>query len=248
MLYADFHFSASFPPSQQISVRGRNALALRMALAGIFALFASGIARAEEEPLSVELREFEVLVDDKPIGVHQLRIHEQGDRTHVNLRSDICVKVLFYRYVYEYEAKEVWEGPRLIAFDASTNDNGKKSQLKLKFNMTATDFPQQAAKMDVTHQSTSYSRLPPGVKDLKTVRLLDVEDGETVSTTWIFAEYVDVPLKEGALRCQKWRVDGDVQAELWFDDAGWLVGRKTVERGHRSEFRLTSIERERATK
>jgi hypothetical protein len=201
-----------------------------------------------ERDVVAETREFDVLVDDKPVGVHTLRIRDNGERTVVEVKSDVTVRVLFYRYTYAFEGKETWDREQLVALEARTNDNGKRTRLQFKrnANRSVMKFQQQVAEIPPPHQTTSYTRLPADAANSRTIRLLNVDDGELASTTWTAAERGDFPLEEGPIRCRKWIVDGDVKAELWFDDAGWLVQQKSIEQGHRTELRLTAIRREQA--
>lgn len=211
--------------------------------ATMWAAPASGWTADKPEP--AEVREFEILVDDKPVGTHVMRIRDQGDRFAVTLTSDVEVKVLFYRYRYHFHAKEQWDNNRLTSFHAVTNDNGKKVRVQWKRDSdnSVLLFQDRLAEIKPPHQTTSYSRLPPGAEETRQLRLLKLDDGEEIATTWKPAEESEWRVKDRAIRCRKWVVEGDVEAELWFDAAGWLVRQQTVERGHRSELRLTSLER-----
>jgi hypothetical protein len=195
----------------------------------------------------VELREFDVRVDDHPVGVHHLRIRQQDGRTLVAMKSDVAVQVLLYRYSHVSDAQEVWSGASLLAVDAHTNANGKKSRLRLKRNADRAliQFQDRISKTEPPHQTTAYSRLPPGIQHEQTVRLLNLDDGELVKTTWHSVEDAKFRVADDMIECRKWVVKGGREAELWFDAAGWLVRQKTMEQGHPTELRLTSIQRER---
>jgi hypothetical protein len=214
--------------------------------AAIWAAPASGWTADKPEP--AEIREFEILVDDKPVGTHIMRIRDQGDRSAVTLTSDVEVKVLFYRYRYHFHAREQWDNNRLTSFHALTNDNGKKVRVQWKRDSDNSVLLVQdrLAEIKPPHQTTSYSRLPSGADETRQLRLLKLDDGEEIATTWTPAEESEWRIGDRAIRCRKWVVEGDVEAELWFDAAGWLVRQQTVERGHQSELRLTSIELETA--
>jgi hypothetical protein len=218
-----------------------------MALLGMLVGLATASVRAEQDEKApfepTETREFDVLVDDRPVGIHVMRIREDGQQAVVAMRSDVEVRVLLYRYVYVFDSQETWDGHRLVSFHSLTSDNGKKIRVQLKrdANHSLVQFQDHKTKIEPPHQTTAYSRLPPGVEKPRTLRLLNLDDGESVSVTWSPGEEVKLQVADRSIPCRKWIVNGAVNAELWFDRAGWLVRQRTLERGHRSELRLTSI-------
>lgn len=217
----------------------------RWLLIGVVVFFLTPV-RAGDEFEPTETREFEVLADGRPVGVHVMRIREEGPQATVVMKSDVQVKVLLYRYIYVFDSKETWDGERLMSFDSMTSDNGKKTRVQLKRDTehSLIQFRQQRDKIQHPHQTTAYSRLPPGIEETRTLRLLNLDDGVVVSTTWSPEEVEKIPLDDRSIRCRRWVVGDGLNAELWFDDSGWLVRQRTLERGHRSELRLTSIRRE----
>jgi len=69
---------------------------------------------------------FQVLRNGNPFGVHTLNFSETAEGyTQVDIAIKMTVSagpINFFRY--EHDNKEIWDGDRLIALSAATNDNG----------------------------------------------------------------------------------------------------------------------------
>jgi len=71
--------------------------------------------------------EFDVHLDQRPIGTHRFTIRKDVDGTStVQSRASFDVRLLgIPAYRYRHEASESWQGDCLAAIDATTRDNGK---------------------------------------------------------------------------------------------------------------------------
>jgi hypothetical protein len=89
-------------------------------------------AAASDLPYGGELR-FQVLRDGSPFGTHVLRFSRDGGRIVVDGTIDLEVRLAFITvFRYTYRKREVWEGERLVAFDATTDDDGTKYVVKVR--------------------------------------------------------------------------------------------------------------------
>lgn len=73
--------------------------------------------------------EFDVYLDDSPIGFHRFLI-ESGDAGERVVRSEakFDVKFLFFTaFRYRHENSELWNDGCLVKIDAETNSNGKET-------------------------------------------------------------------------------------------------------------------------
>jgi hypothetical protein len=94
-------------------------------IAFCFALLLPAAAMAQQG--SVEIREYRVLRDGDEIGHHTFTILKDADRTTVNVRTDIAVKIAFITaFRFEHERTEVWEDGKLQSIQSVTNDDGHK--------------------------------------------------------------------------------------------------------------------------
>jgi hypothetical protein len=90
--------------------------------------------------------------------------------------------------------------------------------------------------------TTSYWHAPEDGLLGKTVSLLDSDKGQSMSAK--LERVGQEPLSVGETKEGKYthyRLRGDVEVDLWYDDAGRLVRRDAIESGHKTRLELTSI-------
>ena len=87
-------------------------------------------------PCLAQVFDFDVLLNDKPIGRHQINITvEPEGRTVVQGDADYTVKLLgITLFAYEHQHREVWDGNCLNAFASTTVTNGEIEQLTVTRN------------------------------------------------------------------------------------------------------------------
>ncbi len=78
-----------------------------------------------------EVLRFQVYLDDKPIGEHNFRISEAGGTKRVSSNAAFDVDFLFVNaYRYRHSSNEVFRDGCLHEIRATTDDNGKRYQVK----------------------------------------------------------------------------------------------------------------------
>ena len=87
-------------------------------------------------PCLAQVFDFDVLLNDKPIGRHQINITvEPEGRTVVQGDADYTVKLLgITLFAYEHQHREVWDGNCLNAFASTTVTSGEIEQLTVTRN------------------------------------------------------------------------------------------------------------------
>jgi hypothetical protein len=195
--------------------------------------------------LSEEIREFEILVKDKPAGKSSMRISDLDDGT-TRVTTDVHVKLNYVVFVYRYDfsGSETWRGNRLLSTANRATDDGKIYEARAQsdargFRIEANGRSQTAALLDMT---TNYWR-PPELKRDLSVSLMNADRGN-VQTARV-ERLAPEPLNFGSqqVTCSHYRLRGDVQAELWFDGQNRIVRQKGVEEGYPTELRLTRLTR-----
>ena len=207
-------------------------------------LLALSAARAESpRVVADELREFEVFVQDKQIGTNQVRITETDDGA-TTVKQDVAVKcdLLVYVYRYELHGRETWRGNQLINVDNQGVDNGTPVSVRAKVDSQRSSIEisgKAATKGPVLAMTTNFWRCPT----IKSARLsfLDVDKGTVVTATLENLGADQVTCGGEKASCTHYRMKGDVNAELWFDDRGRLVRQHTVEMGMSTQLRLVRI-------
>lgn len=208
----------------------------------------SQAASPSRSPESIEVREFEVRVDTKPVGTHHLTIKSHGDRQEVAIQTEIKLNYLVYSYAYHFHGTEVWLNGQLVNSDVQCDDGGKKRAFSLKtdgtlqqvsFNGKSSNNPTNNS----THGTltTAYWKLPSEDCLAKPLPIVDVDTGKIHEAKLTSIGAATVTVAGRSLKCQQFKIDGPSPAELWFDDHGCLVRQRSVESGHAVELHLNQI-------
>lgn len=104
---------------------------IALLMAGVLALLSASPAEAANS-LPRELN-FDVLLDDKPIGTHAFRISGDGDAHTVETRARFDVDILFVTvFSYRHVNTEIWRGGCVKRLDSETDSNGTPYRVELK--------------------------------------------------------------------------------------------------------------------
>lgn len=172
-------------------------------------------------PLSVPksgVLDFQVIRNGSPLGDHKFAFDYRGKRLEVKVSSDIEYRLFFIPfYTHTHRATEVWDGDRLIAMKAVTNDNGEELDLTIEASngVLKIDGPKGALTAPAEAAPASFwsaTALKRGqvVSTLRgSVKPLEVE--------FIGEETVEVRGKPRAAK--RYKLTGGVNRELWFDPA-----------------------------
>ena len=69
--------------------------------------------------------QFEVLLDDRPIGYHNFILSEKNGRQVISAEARFNVKFLFVNlFSYRHQNEEIWEDNCLTSINAETLSNG----------------------------------------------------------------------------------------------------------------------------
>ncbi|HEX3999447.1 MAG TPA: DUF6134 family protein [Pirellulales bacterium] len=212
----------------------------------IAAVLAPRTAVAQQQPAAAgELREYDVLVKQSPVGKVSIRTAEHPDGTVV-ATTDTTVNARFFlvTYHYEYHGTEVWQNERLVRLDSRADDDGKKLAVTAITDARAsrTDLPGGPPRSGPSLVMTSnYWRLPDQRLTAGDFAIIDSDTG-TLFTVKIQRLGTDTIAVDGQnIACEHFRVSGDTSAELWFDGKRRLIRQQTVEQGHLTEVRLVRI-------
>jgi hypothetical protein len=78
---------------------------------------------------------FRVFMSGRDIGHKTIRFTENGDTLQVDTELDFRVRFAFLTvYVYEHRNREIWRNGLLQSLDASTNDDGDKTEVKVRLD------------------------------------------------------------------------------------------------------------------
>lgn len=91
----------------------------------IAAFTGTAFANVDEGTTQESKWNFEVLLNNKPIGFHSFDVSDDGGNKVLKTRASFDVKVLFINaFRYRHDNTEVWSNGCLKSIDANTNSNG----------------------------------------------------------------------------------------------------------------------------
>ena len=189
-----------------------------------------------------ELREYDVLVKQKPSGKVAIRIARTADDTTV-VTTDTTVEahVLLMKYRYEYHGREAWRADRLLRLESRTNDDGKSLAVNAaaEGNGSRIEVKGKAAATGPALVMTSnYWRLPDARVLGNKFSIIDSDTGRLFGVKLQYVGPETISVEGRPIACEHFRVSGDTAAELWFDGERRLVRQQTVEQGYTTELRL----------
>ncbi|MBM3533559.1 MAG: hypothetical protein FJX60_11045 [Alphaproteobacteria bacterium] len=77
--------------------------------------------------------DFQVLRNGSPIGSHVTLVEKRGEETLVQVALDLAVTFgPFTLYRYKHRSAERWQGGRLVAIEADTDDDGTRLWLRAR--------------------------------------------------------------------------------------------------------------------
>jgi hypothetical protein len=215
------------------------ASAAACALAG---LFAHAALAADDAPhASTRVYDFEVRLDDRPIGHHRFEVAEDGDARRVTSAADLAVTVLGLRlHGYRHRAEERWSGGCLVALSASTDDDGRATAVRLERRGDVDDIAVDGRHAQVAGCVASYAYWDPALLARQS-RLLDPQNGRVDAVAVERAGAGTVTVGGRAVEATRWRIAGpDAPIDVWVSAAGeWIGLDSTVRHGtHRLSYRL----------
>lgn len=215
---------------------------IRSVVAVLFGLVAAPALRAET-------REFVVFVDGKPSGQFSFVIEPQKDGSLL-VTNTAEVRIVLARitvYRYSFRGVELWKDGRLLRIDATTDDNGKVYQLQaalMDANRLRVRVNGQESVVQADVWTTSYWRLPADLdKRQGNVAMLDADTGRILQGKLAFVSKDQMRVAGQVIPCNRYRLTGAAQLDLWYDAQGIMVYQEGMEQGHKTALQLGNIAR-----
>jgi hypothetical protein len=190
-----------------------------------------------------EVREFEILVKDKPAGTSTIRIKSLEDGT-TRVATEVKVKLNYLDYVYRYEfhGDETWRGDRLLSAANRATDDGKEFAARLVVSPGGSSIEAngRARRGPAIVMTTNYWRTPNLAQGTK-INLMNADRGTVHSVTIEVVGQEKIVVDGRVIDCTHYRLGGNLEAELWSDPLNRIVRQKSVEDGYPTELRLTRI-------
>jgi hypothetical protein len=191
-----------------------------------------------------ESRLFLIRIDGKAAGECRVS-YTTGEDGSETLSGSAAVRVrhLLATYQYHYDGSEIWKGNTLQHLHASIDDDGKKITTEAAPEATGlrvtVNGKSSVVRADVWPMS--YWRLPVVTGKTPTIHLLDVDTGRMHIVKFEQVSVTKLSVAGQLIHATHYRTKGPVQADLWYDDHGRLVGQSSVEDGHRMILELKEL-------
>lgn len=168
--------------------------------------------------------EFEIVRQGSVIGHDRIRFGEENGRLTVEIDVAVKVDVAFitvYRFVHI--AREIWEGGRLVAMTAQTDNDGAPHQLGAALHDDALVVTHNGAETRV-----AAGLIPISLWNPATVRqsaLFDSVDGEVLPTTVTPLGRSAIATAAGPVTADGYLIDAgpDFKRRVWYSESGKLV-------------------------
>ena len=175
---------------------------------------------------------FKVLLDDKPIGYHQVRIDRQDNRKAVHTKAEFDVRFMFIPvYSYVHDTRETWENGCLINITSTTDDNGDD------FFINSQPLNQQLA-LETQDGISSYNGCLRtfaywDIEMLQSTHLLNTQTGKYQAVTVTDMGSGTVNLENNEVEARRFKlIVEDMTIDLWYtNDMHWLALESTTASG-----------------
>ena len=164
-----------------------------------------------------------VLRDGQVVGRNIMNFSQRGDSIEVAARMELELRFLALKiYSYLYESRETWTGAQLERLLVKVDDDGEQSKLSgerrgAKFvfeghggagNVEGLIFPTNHWNAAVLSERRVLNTLTGSINDVE----ITVHGREKVRANG------------GEIEATRYSYNGDLQTEVWYDDAGRWVG------------------------
>ena len=166
---------------------------------------------------------FNIVRNGEAIGTHTYRFNKSGDRTEVQIKTDIDFRLLSIPvYTFEHESREVWRNGRLTSLESITNENGTPVKLQVHREEDSLMVTGADGNLHVDHEIIPASLWNHLVLN-RTETLTTVSGNlKTFQVEYIGEETIDV--RGQKTTTQHFRLTGEFERDLWYDNANVLVG------------------------
>ncbi len=161
---------------------------------------------ASSPPSKGALR-FDVIRKGKDIGELSYSFSGSAAKYSVQVVTDIAVKITLIRvnaYAFKQNSVETWANGKMTSIRSATDDDGDAHQISEK----------------------GLGLLPAILWNddiLKRRQLLNTIDGTVMSVRVIDLGVQNVPTRSGQLRAHHYRISGDLERDVWYDQNGDLA-------------------------
>ncbi|MGM0560419.1 MAG: DUF6134 family protein [Pseudomonadota bacterium] len=185
--------------------------------------------------------DFQVLRGGDEIGTHSLRFEERGEELHVFVEIELEVRLAFIPvYSYSHRNHEIWRGGKLVSLSSETDDDGTQYQVEAQASddgLQVTSSQEGAFTAPADMLTTSYWNPDAMARE----RLLDTQFGRIVELQVDEQGREGLETRDGSVEATHYSVSGDLNLDIWYDQAGQWSGLEFEARGKPVRYLRASL-------
>lgn len=184
---------------------------------------------------------FTVTRNGKPIGSHVYTFDRQGRRTVVEIRTSIDFRLFSLPvYRFKHESREIWDGNQLVQLSSNTDDNGDPVTLDVRADGPILKIGGPDDVIEVDAKAVPASLWNRDV--VRRERLLDTVNGAVMKTSATDLGDDTVTVGGKAVPARRFRLSGEYNRELWYDQRDGTLVRVLFEADDGSEVEYVRTE------
>jgi hypothetical protein len=166
---------------------------------------------------------FAVTRNDSAIGTHAIDFTRDGGDVRVAIAIDFAVRFLgITAFRYTHRNTELWRGDRLLSIASTTDNNGTPLSVKARANgsgiaVEGTEAGTYLAPIEAISTSYWHGAFLRGQK-------IDTQGGRLLTTSLRRVGEETVTVAGRPTPATRWRIDGDLALDIWYDGAGTWSG------------------------
>lgn len=179
---------------------------------------------------------FDVYREGKRVGIHRTGFHAEADGLRVSSLFELKIEFLFITaYRYRYQSDTVWRQGRLAELLATIDDNGEQAYVAAKLEEGGLRVSGTGGSYFIDGPIFPTNHWHAGVLDQN--RVLNTLTGRLNAVGITPAGRETVTTENGDVPATRFVYSGDLQNEVWYDDAGrWVKMRFAAEDGSTIEY------------
>jgi hypothetical protein len=183
---------------------------------------------------------FQVYLNDDPIGFHNFRLQPQDGGYQLETEAEFKVKFLFVTaYRYEHENLETWRNGCLERIESTTNDNGDRYRIVGAREEGGFDLAGSAAPASLDAgcvRTFAYWDLDK----LRDTRLLNPQTGEYLPIDIALVGRESIEVGGRTVDAERYSLNAEgLDLDLWYTPEGeWLKLTSNVEEGRQLRYVL----------
>lgn len=195
----------------------------RFAFLSVMLMIAAPAPTAASMQMETGTAEYVVKRNGNPIGT--LKIDFKRDGKSLVATSDYSIKVKLMAIVlYRYDKRMVerYEDGRLVAYETNIDDNGTKSQVRVRRDGEALSIVHPKGSLTAPLGMFPSTYWPPGTIDQ--TQMIDSSEGVLLNVKTVEVAAEELAIDGRTIGAKRYEMSGDAERQLWYDakTGAWL--------------------------